>query len=116
MIEKNLEFSFIKQIDFLQNVQHYSRTGSSEDRETLYDLVESINKLGIEIIPEVASIISEISSMNQMSSSAITYNPTRLSNKAVKTIEVLNKKLDKIRESSQSSYDRTPLLRPNFLE
>lgn len=113
MIDSRIESSFIKQIELLKDIEHYSRTGSTEDRETLYQLVESINRLGVEIIPEVGSIISEIGGMKKMNSS-VHYSPTKLSRKVGRAILVLEENLSRLRGVPPPSDDRPPIPPPDY--
>jgi hypothetical protein len=111
------ESSVLKQIEFLENVKHYSRSGSAEDRESLKELAASINNLGIQIIPEVSQIIYQI---ERMGPTSVTYSPTKLHRQTKKVIELLNQKLNQIRNpvlpsGSCPEFEMSDSLR-NFLD
>lgn len=111
----NVESSILMQIHFLENIKHYSQSGSTEDRENLDQLVASIRRLG-DLIPEVNRVISEITQLN----SSITYSPTKLRKYSEKAIQALEKRLEAIRGTApleeSSSIEEIPSSVQMFLD
>ena len=103
----NTESNIRQQIIFLEDVKHYSRSGSAEDLENLEQLVASIHQLGNQIIPEVAGIIQEISGFK----SSITYSPTKLYRNAERVMKLLEAQLETTRGGPPPLEERESTLK-----